>query len=273
MVMGSLITYRQTAGLVKLKCSLDLRALYPTQVDLRAFKERLRQFRRSDTYNREIYELDGDRLRFQSEQLIPKKIDNRPGLLMVFGNPASHSIKEGMFFSFEGNGREHRFWKYIMKPSGILDLSQDLNMPIKKLNQIRKSRLYNLDYESPFRIGLCVFMSLPSPPSRDWSGTSGVQKLLGKRAVALLEPYERERLLKVTRTFLRKGGVVVTFHRSAWEGLRRDTDPEYSIHLAKAGDLNGHLNGMPEVPLYGIPPTRLVGPCRKVLKEKLKGWR
>ena len=57
---------------------------------------------------------------------------------MVFGNPASHSIKEGMFFSFEGNGKEHRFWKDIMKPSGILDLSQDLHLPINKRNLVRK---------------------------------------------------------------------------------------------------------------------------------------
>jgi hypothetical protein len=270
--MGSLITYRQTS-LVKLKCSLDLRGLYSRQDDLRGFKDRLSRFLDSDPYNQKIYELDGDRLRFESEQLIPKKTDHRPGLLMVFGNPASHSIEQGMFFSYEGNVKEHRFWKDIMRPSGALDLSVDLDMPIEKRNQIRKKRLLELDYESPFRIGLCVFVSLPSPPSRDWSGTSGIQKLLGKRAVALLEPYERERLIKVARTFLRKGGGVVTFHRSAWEGLRRDTDPEYSILLAKAGDLNGRLNGMPEVPLYGIPPTRLAGPCQKVLKEKLKGWR
>jgi hypothetical protein len=270
--MGSLITYRQTSR-VKVKCSLALRGLYPTPADLRSFKDRLSRFLASDSYNQEINEVEGNRLKFESEQLIPKKTDHRPGLLMVFGNPASHSINEGMFFSFEGNGKEHRFWKDIMKPSGILDLSQDLNIPIKKRNQIRKDRLYTLDYESPFRIGLSVFVSLPSPPSRAWSGTSGIQKLFGKRALTQLQPYERQRILRAARPFLRKGGAVVTFHRDAWEGLRRDTDLRYSIHLAKEGKLIARLKGIPEIPLYGLPPTRLVGPCRKVLKEKLKGWR
>jgi hypothetical protein len=65
---------------------------------------------------------------------------------------------------------------------------------------------------------------------------------------------------------------VVTFHRSAWEGLRNVSDPGYSIHLARAGELSGRLNGMPDVPLYGLPPTRLSGPCREVLKRKLKEW-
>jgi hypothetical protein len=88
----------------------------------------------------------------------------------------------------------------------------------------------------------------------------------------MLEPYELERVLSAAKTFLRKGGVVVTLHRNAWEGLRRETDPEDSIHLARAGDLTGRLNGMSQIRLYGIPPTRLAGPCRKVLKGKLKRW-
>ena len=77
MVMGSLITYRQTSP-VKLKCRLDLRGLYPTQGELRCFRDRLSRFRDSNPYNQKIYELDGDRLQFESEQLIPTKTDHRP---------------------------------------------------------------------------------------------------------------------------------------------------------------------------------------------------
>ena len=36
-------------------------------------------------------------------QLIPAKTDKRPPLLLVLGNPATHSVESGMFFSFEGN--------------------------------------------------------------------------------------------------------------------------------------------------------------------------
>jgi hypothetical protein len=61
-----------------------MRDLYPSQNDLRAFKERFTQFLRSDPHNPEVYELDGEQLRFESEQLIPKETDHRPGLLMVF---------------------------------------------------------------------------------------------------------------------------------------------------------------------------------------------
>jgi hypothetical protein len=188
---------------------------------------------------------------------------------MVFGNPASQSVKEGMFFSFEGNGREHRFWKDIVKPAGILDLSQDLEIPVEIRNRIRKKRLLDLDYDSPFRIGLCVFVSLPSGPSGPWSGTEGVRRLLGGRAVKLLESYEKTRVVKAAKDFFGSQGIVLTFHKKAWEGLRHHQDPDFNIDLAKAGKLNGYLKSIPDIPLYGIPPTRLTGPCRRVLRDKL----
>jgi hypothetical protein len=34
---------------------------------------------------------------------------------VFFGNPAFHSVHSEMFFSFESNGREHRFWKVLKK--------------------------------------------------------------------------------------------------------------------------------------------------------------
>lgn len=267
-----LITYRQTSS-VKLKCRLNLADLYPTSTDKKAFKKRLDDFLESHPDNKDIYQLEGNRLNFESEQLIPNQPDkkDRLPLLLVFGNPASHSVKQGMFFSFEGNGKEHRFWKDIMKPSLILDLSQDLEMPIKKRNQSRKRRLLNLDYESPFRIGLCVFVSFPSGPSGPWSGIAGINKLFGAQAMKQLEPYERERVLKAAKQFLNNQGVVATFQKNAWEGLRGDQDPHFSVYLAKEGKLVGRLNGMPEIHLYGIPPTRLSGHCRRVLMEKMNG--
>jgi len=46
---------------------------------------------------------NGDILSYKSEQLVPTKTDKRPSLLLVLGNPATHSVESGMFFSFEGN--------------------------------------------------------------------------------------------------------------------------------------------------------------------------
>ena len=82
--------------------------------------------------------------------------------------------------------------------------------------------------------------------------------------------YERARVLKAAKNFLGGGGVVMTFQRDAWEGLRSLNDPPYSIATAREGKLKGMVNDMQEVRLYGLPPTRLVGPCRQALVRALE---
>jgi hypothetical protein len=123
---GSIFSYHQTDP-VRLLCEIDLKKLLPEPKQRERFNEKWKDFLDSDPCNNEIFELEGDVLKYQSEQLIPSESDNRPSLLLVLGNPASHSVKEGMFFSFEGNKKEHRFWKHILKPAGVLDLPYDKN--------------------------------------------------------------------------------------------------------------------------------------------------
>ena len=90
-----------------------------------------------------------------------------------------------------------------------------------------------------------------------------------------LERFERERVMEVIMRFLEPGGAVVTFQKDAWNGLRSFDDPEYSIELAKAGKLRGTVNGLHHIPLFGVPPTRLVGPASKILRHILteEGYR
>jgi len=42
---------------------------------------------------------------------------------------------------------------------------------------------------------------------------------------------------------------------------------KYRIGIAKNGKLVGHLKGNSKIQLFGVPPTRLVGPCREALKR------
>jgi hypothetical protein len=181
---------------------------------------------------------------------------------MVFGNPASQSVEKGMFFFCEGNEQEHRFWKHIMSPTKIFDPAFTAGLSLKERNDLRKKYILNLNYVSKFRIGLCVFISFPNAASGPWSGIGGVRRLFGARAMKLLETY-------LARHFLTNKGAVVTFQKNAWEGLRSEIDPRYSIDLAKKGRLNGNLNGIQNIPLFGVPPTRLVGPCRNALQKVL----
>ena len=268
---GVILSYRQIDQ-IKLLCRIDLKQLFPAtkKRERERFEKKWEAFLESDSCNRDIFKREGDYLIYQSEQLIPTKLDNRPPLLLVLGNPASHSVKEGMFFSFEGDKKEHRFWKHILQPAGILDLPYDKKLSVSALNKHRKNQLLNLDYKSGFRIGLCVFISIPSAPSGPWSGIAGVQKLIGAKSMRELEKEESRRVIECAKKFLTPNGIAVAFQKNAWNALRSSKDREYKLTLAKDGKLKGRLKEMTNVPLLGVPPTRLSGPCSKMLHQLLE---
>ncbi|MEE9517244.1 MAG: hypothetical protein V3V52_09070 [Candidatus Adiutricales bacterium] len=265
---NQLLAYRETEP-GSLACSLDLFRLFKTVKERDQFESKWLEFLGSDPYNRYLFQLQGNRLTYNTEQLIPLKTNNNTPLLMVFGNPASRSVVEGMFFAFERDRKEHRFWKRILERSGVVDFYIDGNLSVEKKNEQRKERILNLKYNSPFRIGMSVFISMPSGASGPWSGVGGVQKLIGAKAMKRLGDAEKDRILETSNNFLNDKGVVLTFQKNAWEILRSDEDPAYEITLAKSGRLKGSLGDRPGIKLFGLPPTRLVGPCSRVMHKTL----
>jgi hypothetical protein len=138
------------------------------------------------------------------------------------------------------------------------------------LNEIRKRQLVNLAYDSPFQIGLCVFITLPSAPGGPWGGVAGVQKLIGVKALRKLEQEESSRVFKLAETFINFKGAAITFQKNAWNCLRSEKNTAYSIDAARAGRLKGTLKGRKDLSLFCVPPTRLTGPSRRVLTQLMK---
>jgi hypothetical protein len=258
-----LITYHQT-GPVKLKCVIRLDGLFPDQKSRARFEDKWSDFV-ADSCNSDIYHLQGSTLSFDSEQLIPSNNNAKPSLLLVLGNPASESVKRGMFFATDKDGKELRFWKHIIEKAKILPPLPDKNLSAKEINYGRKKQLWNLDYQTAFRIGLTVFISMPSAAGGKWGGVAGIIKLLGAKAFKIIEKEEIERIVTSAQKFIQNHGAVITFQKNAWENLRSKDDPAYTIDRAKKGKLTGNLKGHSDIRLYGVPPTRLVGPCRKIL--------
>jgi hypothetical protein len=234
------------------------------------FDEKWSAFIESDDANKDIFERKGNHLFYKSEQLIPSKRDHRPALLLVFGNPASHSVKSGMFFAFKGNSKENRFWKRILRPSGILDLPFDPAQSTEELNTQRRKLLLDLAYDFPFRIGLCVFISMPSAPGGKWGGVAGIQRLIGSRAMRRLEEAESGRVIRSAKSFVTRNGAVISFQKNAWNSLCSEGDLTYKINRAKEGRLIGGLKNSRNILLFGVPPTRLVGPCQETLGNMVK---
>ncbi len=84
-----------------------------------------------------------------------------------------------------------------------------------------------------------------------------------------LEVEENHRIIECSKEFLSGNGVVITFQKNAWNGLKSESDISYSIEDAKKGVLVGTLKDMPNISLLGVPPTRLSGPCSRVLRQLL----
>ena len=194
-----------------LEFTLDLKQLYPVKKELAAFEGRWREFYLSDPENRKVFRKKGDILMYLSEEIIPVKKDGRPGLLLIFDNPAPHSVTGGMYFAHEAGGREHRVWK-IFRDVGIIDLAG-------KANAEKKRSLLSIRHTSQYRVGLAVFFSMPSTPSKPpWTGVAGLRRLFGKRAFDRIACEERKRMDILISTF--NPAKVIVFQKDAYEALK-----------------------------------------------------
>jgi hypothetical protein len=181
-------------------------------------------------YNQDIFSLQGDVLNYRSEVFVPDKTDNRPPLLLLLGNPASHSVAAGMCFAFEKGGQEHRFWR-ILDKTGILTFLEQLpeSADPNEKNELKRKALKELEYLSPFRIGIAVFYSMPSTASdRKWAGISGIRKLLGAKAFGILSLEEEHRIGMLISKFIGSPGGIITFQKEAYNKMRSLDTPGYS---------------------------------------------
>jgi len=229
------------------------------------FKDRLSEFRNSDDEGTVCEDIKDDLLVYQTESLHPKqKRPERIPLLFLFGNPAPHSVKKGMFFSYERDCKEHRFWK-VLAESKIFEIYEqvdDLNIR----NKLRKEKLLGTSYTSPFQIYLDVFYSMPSPATGKWSGVAGLKRLFGRNAFERISELEKKRVESMIKKHLSPNGVVLTFQKDAYDKIKSGSSPEYARE--KAGRIEGNCEIVPEIKLYCLAPTRLM--CKNLgLLEKL----
>ena len=68
MMTGSILSYRQEDS-VRLLCEIDLKKLFSTPKETERFNEKWNDFVASDRCNKDVFDLKGDRLKYQSEHL------------------------------------------------------------------------------------------------------------------------------------------------------------------------------------------------------------
>ncbi len=93
------LTWSKAKGCT-LNCKINLDRLFETAKERERFDAKWKDFIASDPDNKKVYKINSNILSYKSEQLIPIKTGKHPPLLLVLGNPATHSVESGMFFSF-----------------------------------------------------------------------------------------------------------------------------------------------------------------------------
>jgi hypothetical protein len=232
------------------ECVIDLNKVYSDE-ELVEFNGRWKEFVASDEATASVIKRTGNKLTYPHKSWIPIKKDNRPPVLMLFGNSASHSVKEDIYFSYEGHGSEHRFWKVL----------RDLKIiKINKNPETIKQDFLDLNYDSPFRLGFEVLYTFPTPASGDWSGVKGVRKLFRKKVMDLMFESERQRLLSLMREFTKDGGAVIAFQKNAYEAAAQN---KYTKDLAWEGKLRSRLDK--SIRIFGTPPTGRMSSIKELL--------
>jgi hypothetical protein len=222
-------------------CTLNLDALY-TPKELEAFNVRWAEFLNSDKNNALVLKRQGNIIIYPHKSWLPEEQNGRPSLMLLFGNPAPHSVLKDVYFAYEGRGAEHRFWK-VLRELGFTDLvGNDSDI---------KTKFLNLDHAAPFRLGFEVIYTFPSSASKPkWSGVLGIQRLFGKRAMGVITVLEEKRIRACISYFLAKGGAIIALQKDAYNTISQNP---YDLKLATEGKLNSFYN---DIPIYGTPPTR-----------------
>lgn len=284
-IKGELLTFEKVEHGIQ-KVSLNIKYLYPDLIEQKKFSKRLSQFKGINKHDCErnfpIIESDGEVLTYLTECIIPEKQDSRPSLLLLFGNPASHSVYSKMFFSYEGKiaceheGKDHRLWN-ALKEAGILEFMEKSSYArnVIERSESRKRELYNLSYRSDFRVGLATFYSMPSPASgSEWAGVKGLYKLFGAEALSKIAEDEKKRVEQVIRKFLTPKGSVIVFQKDAYLKIKSPCTPHYNVNQAMLGELHGFcLRDDSNIPLFCVPPTRRIrGKEKSYLLRKFKEY-
>ncbi len=160
-------------------------------VDLHLFKTNIQYICSYNHDFADLCELDDHILKYQSESLFPTIDDaKKQKILIILGNPATHSVAKGMFFFSRENGEKHQFWGRLEK-AGLLPRISNNDRTIEAAK--RKELILSGKTSNYFLLGLTTFYSLPTPVTGKFRDSKGVE-LLFSSSLAILQNYELKRI-------------------------------------------------------------------------------
>jgi len=145
------------------------------QSDLSYFQREFKKVADGDNDFRLICTLNNTFLKYKSESLFPTTSDpKKKKVVIVLGNPATHSIVGGMFFYSRSDGTPHQFW-YKLEKAGLMPGvgSNTLQNQASR----RKQLILNGATSPKYLLGLTTFYSFPTPVQGEYKDVKGVEKL------------------------------------------------------------------------------------------------
>lgn len=162
------------------------------QSDLYFFERVFKKIADADNDFRDICTLNNSLLKYKSESLFPT-INNpqKKKIVIVLGNPATHSIVGGMFFYSRSDGTPHQFW-YKLEKSGLMSEVRSGTLQYQALR--RKQLILNGMTSSKYLLGLTTFYSFPTPVQGEYKDVKGVETLF-RLALSKVRRMELDRII------------------------------------------------------------------------------
>ena len=161
---------------------------------------------------KDICSLNGDRLEYESEAIMPYDShfdDSKSRVLMVFGNPAINSVKNGMFYfskkpKLKPPGKnytydKHQMWSKLEKAELIGHVNTnriDSFQTRQEEANIRKSLILEGKTADKFQIGLTTLYSFPTPVVGKFKNVAGIKKVFVKKTLNRINHEEIKRILE-----------------------------------------------------------------------------
>lgn len=167
-----------------------------------------------DPFFQSICSMNGSILSHKSESLFPLDTNcdpNKKKVLIILGNPATHSVANGMFFFSMGKpGAEetHTFWKKLEKPGLIQKVRRST---LKEESETRKDMIINGTLSNVYLFGFTTFYSFPTPVEGDFKDVAGVRRLF-KPVMKRIRDMEYDRLNNYKSQFQFVRNALWVFH-------------------------------------------------------------
>lgn len=264
-----MITYQENKNNIIQKVEIDLTKI--PRENRQDLESRLTAFL-NYIGHKNLFDYTKNKLTYQTEVLLPKINKNRINLLMVVGNPALHSVAEGMFFSYQrtavkGKWSEHRFWKGL-RECGILKFRRTFKTPspenIGKLNKLKRDCLLTGNYKSNFNLFLLTYFSFPTPSTGKYNGVGGIKKVIGGDLFAELKEFELQRFKGIVLSNNIK--YVLCFQKDVLDEIKSQVEYEQIDDILDKPIYR--INNL-KTTLYAAGSTRLIlgEENKKILKE------